>query len=96
MITHEVKSQTHLFQEILSGRKKHDIRDMRERPYSRGDNLKLLEYDHVNGGFTGHWILARITYITDKVTPCAFSPAVLDRNYGILSLLILDHGVKIK
>ena len=89
MKTHVVKSWCYLFEALTSGRKKHDIRDMRERDYKIGDHLVLNEFDNTRGEYTGRQQLAKITYITDKQTPCAFSSAVLDRNFAILSLELI-------
>lgn len=83
---HEVKSWTHLFSALASGQKKHDIRDMRERDYKVGDLLILNEFDMTTGNYTGRKAEVEITYITDKMTPCAFSSSVLDRSFGILSV----------
>lgn len=91
---HEVKSWTHLFRPLIEGKKKHDIRDMRERDYKVGDLLLLKEFDMAKGEYTGHYAEALITYITDKEVPCAFSSSVLDRNFGILSLQIRDIGAE--
>lgn len=87
---HRVKSWTHLFEQIITGSKKHDIRDMRERAYKVGDILHLQEFDMAKGVYTGRSAETRITYITDRLTPCAFSSAVLDQHFGILSLELVD------
>lgn len=94
MTIHEVKSWTFLFRALVSGQKKHDIRDMRERDYKVGDILMLKEFDMATGQYTGHYAECRITYITDKATPCAFSSAVLDRDFAILSLDVVDVGAE--
>lgn len=86
MAHHNVKSWTWLFEAISSGAKKHDIRDMRDRDYRIGDTMTLHEFDQIKGEFTGRKHDVRITYITDRQSACAFSSAVLDRNYGILSV----------
>jgi hypothetical protein len=87
---HKVKSWTFLFEALLCGIKKHDVRDMTERDYKVGDIMLLEEFDPSTGEYTGRTALYRITYITDKNTPCAFSSAVLDRDFGILSLEPID------
>lgn len=92
MKIHEVKSWTYLFSAIIAGLKFHDVRDMTERDYKVGDQMKLREFDMSTGQYTGRWALVRITYITDKQVPCAFSSAVLDRDFGILSIKLLEHG----
>lgn len=85
MITHEVKSWSHFFDAIESGHKKHDLRK-NDRKYKVGDTLRLWKYDNINGRFTGHMIDRKITYITSREVPCAFSSAVLEPDYCILSL----------
>jgi len=91
-VTHRVKSWTHLFNAIRSGAKLHDIRDMTERDYRVGDLMLLEEFDHTIGEYTGERCLVEITYITDKQTPCAFSSAVLHRDFGILSIVIVERS----
>lgn len=88
--THYVKSWMHLFDAIERGFKRHDIRDMRDRDYKVGDTLVLQRFDQINGRYTGAVLVTRITYITGRDTPCAFSSAVLDRNFAILSLEIVE------
>jgi hypothetical protein len=57
-----------------------------DRDFKVGDTILLQEFDNVNGAYTGEELLVEITYITSRNTPCAFSSAVLDREYAILSL----------
>lgn len=83
---YEVKSWTYLFQAFIDGRKRHDMRDLRDRPYKVGDVMKLREFDHTIGNYTGREALAKITYITSNNTPCAMSSAALDNNFAILSI----------
>jgi hypothetical protein len=92
MKTHVVKSWTYLFSAIIAGIKFHDVRDMRERDYKKGDQMILREFDMSTGKYTNRWARVEITYITDKQVPCAFSSAVLDRDFGILSIKLLEHG----
>ena len=68
------------------GIKTHDIRDMRDRDYKVGDTIVLQEFDQATGKYSGEEINCEITYITDRDVPCAFSSAVLDRDFGILSI----------
>lgn len=86
MATHKVKSWVPFFQAFKRGEKKHDMRDMFDRNYKVGDELLLQEYDPFEGRYTGHTLLMKITYITSRDTPCAFSSSALDKNYCILSL----------
>ncbi len=83
---YEVKSWPWFFEEMISGQKKHDMRDKRDRDYAVGDRMLLREFDPRYGEYTGRAAIATITYITDNVTPCAMSSAALDRNFAILSL----------
>ena len=85
-MNHKVKSWSHLFQAIVAGGKKHDIRDMRDRDYKLGDMITLQEFDIVKGKYTGREADVKITYMTNRDTPCAFSSSVLDRNFAILSI----------
>lgn len=87
---HYVKSWTHLFSAIKLGVKLHDIRDMTERDYKVGDIMVLQEFDFVAGKYTGDEVKTEITYITDRMTPCAFSSAVLKPGFGILSIKLVD------
>lgn len=88
---HKVKSWTYLFQQIKSGAKKADMRDMNDRPYKVGDHMVLNEFDQTNGTYTGDKIEVKITHIIDENTPCAFSSAALKRGFGILSIEIVDR-----
>lgn len=83
MMHHEVKSWVHLFKPILDGRKTYDLRK-NDRNYRVGDTVRLMEYDPEAGRFTGMGCLVEVTYITNDVTPCAVSSAVLPHEYCIL------------
>lgn len=91
MTHHTVKSWTHFFQAIKNGYKKHDLRDMKDRNYQVGDTMTLCEYDNIKGQFTGDTLDVKITYITSREVPCAFSSAVLDGDFCILSLELLPE-----
>jgi uncharacterized protein YqfB (UPF0267 family) len=86
---HTAKSWCQFFQAIASGQKTHDLRDMKDRNYKVGDVIRLEEFDPVSGEYTGAICYVEITYITSKNTPCAFSSAVLDSEYCILSLSLM-------
>jgi ASC-1-like (ASCH) protein len=91
MAQYEVKSWTHFFKAIKTGKKTHDLRDLRDRKYKVGDTLILKEYDPFLGQYTGDECRVLITYITSNETPCAFSSSVLPKDYCILSIsLVLD------
>jgi hypothetical protein len=86
MANYKVKSWPVYFQQFLNGNKKHDMRDLRDRPYSVGDTLTLQEYDPFEGKYTGREQEVKITYVTSTQTPCALSSAMLDKNACILSI----------
>jgi uncharacterized protein YqfB (UPF0267 family) len=85
----ELKSWVHLFQEIKAGKKFHDIRSEDNGKFHVGQKLRLREFDFVKGQYTGDSVLVEVTYITNRDTPCAFSSAVLQPGYAILSLRLV-------
>ena len=87
---YEVKSWPWFFEEMIAGRKKHDMRDMRDREYKVGDLMLLREFDPRTGQYTGRSARALITYITSNSTPCAMSSSALDNDYAILSVSIMQ------
>lgn len=82
----KLKSWLHFFQAIVAGQKKHDLRTKADRNFKVGDIVTLCEYNNITGGYTGREIDVKITYITDDVTPCAFSSVALAKPFCILSL----------
>lgn len=92
MKIHKVKSWSHFFEAIKEGRKLHDLR-VNDRDYNIGDTVILQKYDIIGGEFTGEELRTEITYITDDRYPCAFSSAILPKDYCILSLKLIrdDH-----
>lgn len=84
-----VKSWPSFFSAMISGEKRHDMRDKRDRDYKVGDVMLLREYDPFGAGYTGRDATFRITYITSNDTPCAMSSAALDNNFAILSVELL-------
>lgn len=84
--THAVKSWTFLYEAIISGKKKYDLRDARDRSFEVGDILLLQEFDITKGIYTGREQSAIITYITDRDTPCALSSTVLASGFAILGI----------
>jgi hypothetical protein len=89
MARHEVKSWLHFYEAIKAGKKMHDLRKD-DRNYKVGDIVVLKEYDNICGFYTGEQIEAEITYITNRTVPCAFSSAVLESGYCILSLKVIQ------
>jgi len=90
MTTHVVKSWPHLYEQILAGRKKHEIRKISDRDYRTGDEILLQEYDQEAGCFTGRQTLVRITYVTSNEYPCALSGGALGQDYCILSIELVS------
>lgn len=90
MTKHVCKSWSHFFQAIRSGAKKHDLRYDLDRNFAVGDLLLLQEYEPFAGRYTGQEVLTKVTFITSRATPCAFSLAVLDKDYCILSLELVE------
>jgi hypothetical protein len=86
MSSHVCKSWSPFFQAIKAGKKTHDLRDNTDRNFAVGDVITLREFDPFGGGYTGEELKVEITYMTSRENPCAFSSAVLDRDYVILSL----------
>ena len=89
MAHYKVKSWSQFFWPIVDGIKKHDMRDLTDRPYKVGDELTLQEYDAFKGRYTGMEQDVKITFITSKDTPCAFSSGFLDDRACILSFELL-------
>lgn len=88
MKVHVVKSWSHFFDAIKAGQKTHDLR-VDDRNYQVGDQLILQKYDNINGFYLHDECTVEITYITNRQKPCAFSSAVLEPNYCILSIKLL-------
>lgn len=89
---YEVKSWPWLFEPMVAGKKLHDMRDKRDRPYKVGDRMLLREFDPRTGTYTGREAVAYITYITDNVTPCAMSSSALSGDHAILSVSVMELG----
>jgi hypothetical protein len=84
-----MKSWTHFFQAIKAGQKLHDLRYKGDREFHVGQHLILQEYDPFKGRYTGDEVEVEVTFITDDVTPCAFSSAILPKDYCILSIKLI-------
>jgi hypothetical protein len=93
MKTHTVKSWSPFFQAIKRGDKTHDLRYDCDRHFEVGDRIVLQEYEPFEGRYTGEECTVIVTYITSNRTPCAFSSAVLDKDYAILSIK-LEKGIE--
>ena len=86
----ELKSWMQFYDAIVAGEKKHDLRDTKDRNFKVGQVLLLKRYDQFRGVYTGESQKVRVTFITSRDIPCAFSSAVLDRDYAILSLELVS------
>ena len=93
MTEHHVKSWKHLYWPIAHGLKTHDLR-INDRNYKVGDILILEEYDIEAGEYTGNSTKVQVTYITSNQFPCAFSSAVLPKDYAILSIKLVDPPIQ--
>jgi hypothetical protein len=82
---HEMKSQPQFFNEILAGRKTHDLR-RNDRSFAVGDTIRLREWIPETKLYTGRELTVKITYITDADSPCAYSSAAIHPEFCILSI----------
>ena len=89
MTEHVLKTWPQYFKEIKAGNKVHELRIM-DRDYKVGDILVLQEYDPVTEKFSGDYVHAEITYITDQKQQCAFFQKAMNPNFGILSIKVLN------
>ena len=78
MTRHELKCWPEFYEEILEGRKRHEVRRS-DRPFAVGDLVDLREWDPATKAYTGRsaWVL--VTYVTAPgswglpETTCVFS-----------------------
>lgn len=91
-----IKSWPAFFSKMITGQKKADMRDKRDRNYAIGDRALLCEYDPFGGGYTGRWAIFEITHIISNDTPCAMSSAALDNDFCILSMDLQVSGETIQ
>ena len=59
---HELKIRPGYFKDVLSGKKKFEIR-RNDRDFTVGDFIILEEYDEISNGYTGEKAYFKITYI---------------------------------
>jgi hypothetical protein len=83
--THELKSWPEFFNEILAGRRTHELR-RDDRGYDVGDTLRLCEYLPTEDKFTGRTTDVVVTSLTSAERPCAVSDAGLSEGFCILSI----------
>ena len=82
---HALKCWPEFFQEIMEGRKTHDLR-RHDRKYKVGDIIALKEFDPWLDQFTGRIQFVRVTYMTSGDSPCAYSAIGLQPGFCILSI----------
>lgn len=86
-VTHELKSWTMFYKDIITGDRTSDIRYNGDRRFKVGDFLLLKEWDPVANVYTGREHTVKITYIqTNKSNPCAISHLALHDDYVVLSI----------
>ncbi|WP_457492271.1 DUF3850 domain-containing protein [Tardiphaga sp. P5_C7] len=83
---HHLKCWPQFFDEIASGRKKHDLRRADDRNFKVGDTIVLEEYSPETEAFTGRTLMVEVTYITSADLPCALSKDALHPSFCILSI----------
>jgi hypothetical protein len=85
---HILKCWPQFFDEIKSGRKKHDLRRSDDRKFEFGDLLLLREFDPCLESYTGRSMKVRVTYVTSADLPCALSKDALHPDFCILSIAL--------
>ncbi len=84
---HELKTWPEPFEEILRGRKRHEVRRA-DRPFAVGDELRLREWDPAWSRYTGRELSVRVTYLSPGGTwglpadLCVMSVEVFGRKKG--------------
>lgn len=81
-LLHEVKIASSYYVDIISGKKKFELRK-NDRGYKVGDGLKMLEF--ADGKYTGRTIDADIIYMLDDYTG-------LEEGYCILGIDVITHS----
>jgi hypothetical protein len=85
-----LKCWPQFFDEIRSGRKKHDLRRGDDRKFKVGDLLLLREFDPYFESYTGRSMKVRVTYVTSADLPCALSKDALHPDFCILSIALCE------
>ena len=85
-VTHELKSWSMFYCDIISGCRTSDIR-LNDRRYAVGDFMFLHDFDPVKQTYTGRNQTVEITYLqNNKSNPCAISNLALSDDYVVLSI----------
>ena len=90
-VVHELKCWPRFFAAILSGEKKHDLRQSDDREFRVGDLVRLREYDPSTQRYSGREQKVEITYITGANLPCALSKRALHPDFCILSISVVQE-----
>lgn len=64
---HELKTHPLPFSAVIGGLKKHEVR-VNDRCFQLGDDLRLREWNPETETYTGRYVVAQITYITEGGT----------------------------
>jgi len=64
----ELKIWTEPFEMVISGKKRYEVRSVKDRVFHLDDEVLLNEYESTLGVYTGRNFLGKITYITQAGT----------------------------
>ncbi len=87
----EMKCWPEFFNEIVAGKKTHDLRRSTDRDFKVGDTVTLKEFDPKKQAYTGRESKVQITYITSQMSPCAYSEEALKPGFCILSIRLMSE-----
>lgn len=59
---HTLKTLPGFYEQVVAGNKKFECR-INDRDFQVGDVLELAEFDPLNNGFTGRYLVRQVTYI---------------------------------
>ena len=83
--THDLKITQEYFEEVIAGRKRHEIRK-NDRDFTLGDWLLLREYNINASTYTGRWCKALVSYISEGGR---FGIAL---DHCVMSLMLMEVG----
>lgn len=87
MKVHNLKIAPTYFQDVVSGKKKFEVRE-NDRGFLLGDILRLKEYDLENKRYTGQEVIVEIIYLLENFYGLKENYVVL----GISDWKVLDLG----
>lgn len=64
----ELKIWPEIFEAVISGKKRYEVRSVKDRVFHIDDEVLLNEYEPTLGVYTGRNFLVKITYITQAGT----------------------------